>query len=458
MLPLDAKTVDGVTKTRIKSVEEQLHKQEGSIYSILSEIQWLRHEISDFRSHLYNHTTSSFGNKHGCSCDEMISRIAAVEHKFDSKFDKLTTQVTSSQGNVGHQLNQLALRLNAAENRFGSNHQEIHSRIDSAEHKLNLALNAHRSQYNSTKYNFESRIDMLLKQMNLSEHMLSSRLNELETEVEERSIKESKNPDNGFTISNDVLSRVNELFSRLNELSLRVDTLVTSSGPPAVSTPPRDCSDLPTYATSGVHQLALGPATGGAQPTVAAYCDLHKDGGRWTVIQRRARIRPLQKFNRLWAAYKKGFGQLHGEFWWGLENMFQMTRAPDRQYELLVNLMDAKGTRRHALYGQFKVDSELNGYRLTVTKYTGDAGDSLEYHNGCKFSTRNKDQDLDKKRHCARQFRAGWWYRACQSANLNGQYFHNKRTHPNRIRWNRWPSKEYSIREVEMKIRPVKTA
>jgi hypothetical protein len=41
----------------------------------------------------------------------------------------------------------------------------------------------------------------------------------------------------------------------------------------------------------------------------------------------------------------------------------------------------------------FKIKSEQEGYQLEVGGYHGNAGDSLSYHNGKKFSTYDVDND-----------------------------------------------------------------
>ncbi|KAL2090436.1 hypothetical protein ACEWY4_015124 [Coilia grayii] len=46
--------------------------------------------------------------------------------------------------------------------------------------------------------------------------------------------------------------------------------------------------------------------------------------------------------------------------------------------------------------------------------------DSMTYHNGRHFSTR--DRDRSDIRFCAMFYRGGWWYRNCHEANLNGLY------------------------------------
>ena len=39
-----------------------------------------------------------------------------------------------------------------------------------------------------------------------------------------------------------------------------------------------------------------------------------------------------------------------------------------------------------------------------------------------KFSTYDRENDIDSNRHCAEQRRAGWWFKSCAFLNLNGVY------------------------------------
>ena len=45
------------------------------------------------------------------------------------------------------------------------------------------------------------------------------------------------------------------------------------------------------------------------------------DGGGWIVIQRNKKD-SLMNFNRNWADYEEGLGDLNTKFWYGLKNLF----------------------------------------------------------------------------------------------------------------------------------------
>ena len=62
---------------------------------------------------------------------------------------------------------------------------------------------------------------------------------------------------------------------------------------------------------------------GGKWSTTSVFCDTKTADGGWTVIQRR--IDGSVDFNRSWSDYEKGFGDLNGEFWYGLKNMNCLT-------------------------------------------------------------------------------------------------------------------------------------
>ena len=104
-------------------------------------------------------------------------------------------------------------------------------------------------------------------------------------------------------------------------------------------------------------------------------------------------------WNLPWATYKAGFGSINADFWLGLEKMHLLTSS--QPYRLRVEVQEYNTNLWYsAEYWSFKIGDELNDkYRLEVSGYSGDAGDSLQYegdyygndagnyyHNGMKFS------------------------------------------------------------------------
>ncbi|KAF0295069.1 Techylectin-5B [Amphibalanus amphitrite] len=176
-------------------------------------------------------------------------------------------------------------------------------------------------------------------------------------------------------------------------------------------------------------------------------------GGNWTVIQRRDDIEPRQDFYLGWKEYKEGFGDVTKELWWGLEHLFQLTSS-DRRYELRVDLEAFDGSRRHATYQGFRISSEEDGYQLSVSDYSGTAGDGLMWSVNAKFSTRDRDQDWSYY-HCAQHRQGAWWYggRWCGESSLNGRYRDGGDVDWTGIWWYTWREFE-SLKKTDMKIRP----
>ncbi|KAK7165586.1 hypothetical protein R3I93_005603 [Phoxinus phoxinus] len=219
---------------------------------------------------------------------------------------------------------------------------------------------------------------------------------------------------------------------------------------------PADCSDVykAGLTLSGIYSIF--PA--GDVP-VWVYCHLVSDGkeednGGWTVIQRRMDGRI--NFYRPWDQYKRGFGATEGEYWLGLENMYQLTR--NRKYMLRVDLEDFEGRKGFALYSSFSVGPESDGYKLQVSGFTdGGAGDSLSYHNGQKFTTFDKDQDTYEK-NCAKLHLGAFWYAVCHQANPNGVYLWGEDDTIFAIGnvWYTWKSNfAVGMKSISMKIRRV---
>uniref|UniRef100_A0A6P7FXC2 Microfibril-associated glycoprotein 4-like n=1 Tax=Diabrotica virgifera virgifera TaxID=50390 RepID=A0A6P7FXC2_DIAVI len=179
---------------------------------------------------------------------------------------------------------------------------------------------------------------------------------------------------------------------------------------------PRSCREILEAGNnkSGVYQIK--PRT--SSKPFAVLCDMETKGGGWTHIQKR--FDGSQDFYLPWRDYKFGFGDLLGEFWLGLENIYHMT-AFDRN-ELLIELTDTDKNTSYAQYSTFSIGCEKDGYPLKeLTGYSGNAGDSLTSHINAKFTTLDVDQDKDPG-NCAQNHEGAWWYTACFNSNLNGKY------------------------------------
>ena len=175
------------------------------------------------------------------------------------------------------------------------------------------------------------------------------------------------------------------------------------------------------------------------------------DGGGWTVFQ--FRVNGSQDFFLGWQDYENGFGDLNGEFWLGLSKIHRLTAKASM---LQVELGDFDGNTAYAKYSTFRVGNSSSKYTLTVDDYTGTAGDSLAYHNGRKFSTKDRDNDNHESGNCAQANRGGWWYDGCKLSNLNGRYYHSgPQSHHDGIVWFHWRGTRYSMKATEMKLRRV---
>lgn len=258
--------------------------------------------------------------------------------------------------------------------------------------------------------------------------------------------------------------RVANLTGVINKLSSTCSSeCAASRSAPQHIIAPRDCSDYSDlkHRTNGVYKVTPDHRNG----TFEVFCDMESYGGGWTVVQRR--MNGTVSFNRTWAEYKKGFGDLQGEFWLGNDKIHLLTKTKDMV--LRIELEDFMGVREYAKYDQFYISNEFLNYRLSLSGYSGTAGNAMHFskhfnHDQKFFTTRDKDNDMYPSGNCGAYYGSGWWFDACMSANLNGKYYNKKyKGKRDGIFWSTWHNmtSEYyptnyrqAFKTVTMMIRP----
>uniref|UniRef100_A0A8K9UX29 Tenascin R (restrictin, janusin) n=1 Tax=Oncorhynchus mykiss TaxID=8022 RepID=A0A8K9UX29_ONCMY len=208
---------------------------------------------------------------------------------------------------------------------------------------------------------------------------------------------------------------------------------------------PQNCAQhlLNGESLNGVYTIYINRD---ANQGVQVYCDMTTDEGGWIVFQRRQN--GLTDFSRKWSDYRVGFGNLEDEFWLGLDNIQKL--SAQGRYELRIDMKDGQESV-YASYDKFAIGDVRNLYKLRIGEYNGTAGDSLSYHQGRPFSTKDRDNDIAVT-NCALSYKGAWWYKNCHRANLNGKYGESR--HSQGINWYHWKGHEFSVPFVEMKMRP----
>ena len=186
--------------------------------------------------------------------------------------------------------------------------------------------------------------------------------------------------------------------------------------------------------------------------TLPILCEC-ENSGIWTIIQKR--FDGSVDFYRNWTEYKEGFGDPSGELLLGNDALHQITSSTN--YALKIYVTGWDNMTKIAMYDQFRIADEADGYRLTISDFSGNAGDSFTlYHNGEKFSTKDKDNDRKNKGHLAVIFSGGWWFGSNVRSSLNGRYLFDSDSDNNGILWSGFGNgPRYSMKETKMLIRPI---
>nr|CAH7743169.1 unnamed protein product [Callosobruchus chinensis] len=230
----------------------------------------------------------------------------------------------------------------------------------------------------------------------------------------------------------------------------RITAIQQDSGPVF----PANCMDIKNKGVSFSGVYTIQPEY--SSKPFMVFCDMEINDGGWTVIQNRGN--GSQDFFLGWSDYKTGFGNIGNEFWLGLDHVYELTGYTVN--ELLIEMEDFDDEKRFAQYSMFSIGSEVEGFPLKVLGgYHGDAGDSMEYHAGQRFSTKDMDHDAWPEGSCARSHSGAWWYKSCDSSNLNGLYFGGDVSENfiyKGMYWGAFRGPEYSLKKSRIMIRPRK--
>ena len=132
----------------------------------------------------------------------------------------------------------------------------------------------------------------------------------------------------------------------------------------------------------------------------------------------------LTSFNRSWVSFTNGFGNLSGNYWFGNEKVYQLTKITPYRIRVEVQSND---TRKwySAEYASFSLGSNTTFYKLVVSSYVGgDAGESFMTGttgmtaNARAFTTYDADHDGWGSNCCATVNGGGWWFNACGLSTL----------------------------------------
>ncbi|XP_053294852.1 angiopoietin-related protein 4 [Pleuronectes platessa] len=273
----------------------------------------------------------------------------------------------------------------------------------------------------------------------------------------------------------DLMERIRLQQEKLDKQNVRIRTLQSHIQQSKQRPSPRSSNtersgiveqgDSPVEVASDCHELFLrGETTSGvytikpinAEP-FKVFCEMTVDGG-WTVIQRRQD--GSVDFDQQWHAYQKGFGNLNGEFWLGLEKIH--TIAKDGGYILNIKLSDW-GDDFASVRLPFRLGGEETKYTLQTmevgTFSTLETSLGTDATSGLPFSTSDQDNDQKNDLNCAKHLSGGWWFSNCGRSNLNGRYFQSpppKQRHQRKqgIFWKTWRGRYYPLKTSMIMIAP----
>ena len=143
---------------------------------------------------------------------------------------------------------------------------------------------------------------------------------------------------------------------------------------------------------------------------------------------------------------------MNGEVWLG-----KITAGAS--YMIKIYLPGWDNVTKYAVYETFRITDETDNYRLSISGYSGDAGDALTLHNAQMFSTKDRDNDnfngwfgSTNVNLAADFFSGAWWFGpTVNPSSLNGPYQFEPAIGDIGIRWEvSGDGLQYPIKETKI--------
>lgn len=213
------------------------------------------------------------------------------------------------------------------------------------------------------------------------------------------------------------------------------DTCVPDEG--CVPLLPASCAEILAHdpdAADGSYSIDVdGP---GGLAAFEAVCDMSSDGGGWTLVARNDATDTFVTFDRSWAEYKQGFGELvdMSRGWLGNDRIHFLTGGGKD-----LRVLHDQGAH---YYADFSVANEVSQYQMvvTTTPSSQDAGLFEQSQGGQFFSTYDEDNDKLADGSCAELHGTGWWHDDCYDMSIAGSddggvYWRNAAGAPVFVEW-----------------------
>lgn len=309
--------------------------------------------------------------------------------------------------------------------------QEVKDQREITLKSLNEVKNDSKNYCDSELLSLKEIIESNTNELNTELVAMQENINELSEKLNETLI----------SIRRDITDQISDIQRQLNGL-FKTEMKVTSENDRRSLI---DCGSLDEGQSSGIYKIFTEDFLDGFY----VYCDMETDNGGWTVFQRR--LDGETDFYRGWTEYEEGFGDFNREFWLGNSKLHTLTSQDT--YELRVDMEDFESNTRYAKFTTFSIGDISTDYMLTISGYSGDAGDRLSMHSGYAFSTKDRDNDISSS-NCAETCKGGWWYHHCHNSNLNGVYLNGQHaSHGDGIEWYLFKGDFYSLKTTSMMIK-----